>query len=79
MSKQSFNTFFDSLTLFGFGFSWGGFESLLIPADPDTMRDQSHWLHKETGHLLRAHIGLEDTSDLLADLEQAFRAAKAQT
>ncbi len=76
MSELSFNAFFNALTLFGFGFSWGGFESLLIPADSDTIRNEAHWLHKEDGHLLRAHIGLEDTSDLIADLDAAFQMAK---
>lgn len=75
MSETAFNTFFESLTLFGLGFSWGGFESLLIPADPAIKRDKAHWLNQKDGHLLRAHIGLEDTGDLIADLAQAFELA----
>lgn len=75
MSDAQFNAFFDALTLFGFGFSWGGFESLLIPADPDTIRAPTHWLKNETGHLVRAHIGLEDTGDLIEDLSNAFEVA----
>ena len=75
MSETRFNTFFESLTLFNFGFSWGAFESLLIPADPDTMRHKGHWLETDPGHLLRAHIGLEDPDDLIADLTQAFEQA----
>jgi len=75
MSPDAFNMFFETLTLYGFGFSWGGFESLLIPADPDTMRSKTHWLNTDPGHLLRAHIGLEAPEDLIADLDAAFQAA----
>lgn len=76
LTPKAFETFFESLTLFGRGFSWGGFESLLIPADPNTKRNKEHWLSSEKGHLLRAHIGLEDTDDLLEDLEQAINASQ---
>jgi len=78
MDDARYNAFFKALTLYGFGFSWGGFESLLIPADPDARRDKSHWLHHEEGHLVRIHIGLEATEDLIADLDNAFAVA-AQT
>ena len=54
----------DGLELFGLGFSWGGFESLAIPADP--MRTVAPW--RAEGPLVRLHIGLEDPADLIADL-----------
>lgn len=76
MNQKQLNTFFGALTLFGFGFSWGGFESLLIPADPDTRREADHWINGEEGHLVRVNIGLENVSDLIADLENAFTAAR---
>ena len=59
--------FVDALDLFGIGYSWGGYESLAIPADP--VRTVS----KATAQsLIRLHIGLEDPDDLIADLTQAF-------
>lgn len=60
----------ERLTLFGMGFSWGGFESLVLPCDRQIRRTAVPW--KEDGALLRFAIGLEDVDDLWADLEQAF-------
>lgn len=60
--------FIDALTLFGIGYSWGGFESLVIPADP--RRSAKPW--RGQGALVRLQIGLEDPADLIADLEQAL-------
>lgn len=60
--------FIDSLKLFKIGYSWGGANSLAVPYRIATMR--SHWPHQ--GQLMRLNIGLEDTRDLIADLEQAF-------
>ena len=56
----------DGLELFGIGFSWGGFESLVIPADPAPLRVATRWAVE--GPLVRLHIGLEDPDDLIADL-----------
>lgn len=69
--------FFASLTLFGFGFSWGGYESLLIPADPKLKRCDGHWLDKTNGSLARIHVGLEAPADLITDLDRAFAAFHA--
>lgn len=55
----------DGLELFGLGYSWGGFESLAIPADPD--RSATAWAAE--GPLIRLQIGLEDPADLIADLK----------
>ncbi len=54
----------EHMTLFGMGFSWGGFESLLIPVRPH--RSVRPWAGE--GTLLRIHVGLEDPEDLIADL-----------
>lgn len=62
--------FIDSLRLFGIGYSWGGFESLAIPADPRRALGMPDF----GGPLVRLHIGLEDPGDLIADLDQAFAA-----
>lgn len=60
------------LNLFKMGFSWGGFESLLIPCDEQLNRSSGDWTEAKPGPLLRLHIGLEDPVDLIADLDQAF-------
>lgn len=62
--------FFDELALFGMGYSWGGFESLIIPFDCATYRTATKW--NPGGHGIRIHIGLEDVDDLIADLDGAF-------
>src|SRR5438270_2563195 len=59
--------FVDSLELFGIGYSWGGYESLVLPVDP--VRTVSE---PPAGNLVRLHIGLEDPDDLIADLANAF-------
>lgn len=64
------HAFLDALRLFGLGFSWGGFESLALDADPQlTVRSYPPRLD---GALIRLNIGLEDAGDLIADLDQAL-------
>ena len=60
----------ESLELFGIGYSWGGFESLAVPAEPDPIRTASK--RDYGGPLVRLHVGLEDPDDLIADLAQAL-------
>jgi cystathionine beta-lyase len=67
--------FLDKLTLFGIGASWGGFESLAIPFDCTPVRTATKWA--PGGPTVRFHIGLEDVSDLIADLDQGFAAFAA--
>jgi hypothetical protein len=69
--------FFSALSLFSLGFSWGGFESLIIPCDQQLTRMKGSWTETRAGPLLRLHIGLEATRDLKADLDAAFRALSA--
>lgn len=57
----------DNMELFGMGYSWGGFESLIIPISPQKTRTATQWARKGQG--LRVHIGLENVDDLIADLE----------
>ncbi|HEY8574687.1 cystathionine beta-lyase [Phenylobacterium sp.] len=66
------NAFLDTLTLFGLGFSWGGFESLAIPSDRQ-LRQRSV-KRDYGGPMMRLHIGLECPDDLIADLEQGLAA-----
>ena len=67
--------FVDALELFGIGYSWGGFESLALPVQPEKYRSVVSW--DAEGTLIRLQIGLEDTDDLIADLDQAFTAARS--
>jgi cystathionine beta-lyase len=61
---------FESYALFSMGFSWGGYESLLIPCDDNITRTAKPW--KAEGPLVRLSIGLEHPDDLIADLTQGF-------
>lgn len=58
----------DRLQLFGIGYSWGGFESLAVPADPVRTASRPEW----EGPLVRLHVGLEDPNDLIDDLARAL-------
>jgi cysteine-S-conjugate beta-lyase len=65
----------DGLELFGMGYSWGGFESLVIPFDCASYRTATPW--KPAGPALRFHVGLEDIDDLKADLDAGFARLRA--
>ena len=68
--EAAVNAFLDELTLFGLGFSWGGFEGLAISCDHQL---KTRTLHPDYGGpLIRLHIGLENAGDLIADLERAL-------
>jgi cysteine-S-conjugate beta-lyase len=73
--EKSVYAFMNELTLFGMGFSWGGFESLVILFDCSEYRTASKWA--PGGPTLRFHVGLEDPDDLIADLERGFAAMAA--
>jgi cystathionine beta-lyase len=60
----------EGYALFAMGFSWGGFESLIVPCDPQIMRTATPWTAE--GPLLRISTGLEHPDDLIADLERGF-------
>ena len=70
--------FIDALELFGIGFSWGGFESLVIPFDPARARSATSWppagWERDDRLGIRLSIGLEDPGDLKADFERGFAA-----
>ena len=65
----------DSLELFGIGASWGGFESLVLPTTGHVVRTAGAWDYD--GPLVRLHIGLEDTGDLIADLDRGLAVLRA--
>ena len=64
--------FIDALAHFGIGFSWGGYESLVVPSDPAAIRTATRWTEQDP--LVRLSIGLEDPADLIADLERGLAA-----
>ena len=66
-SRADLAPLIDGLKHFGMGFSWGGYESLILPANLNGLRTATHW--DAPGPLLRLHIGLEDPADLIADLD----------
>lgn len=70
-SRAAVNRMVDHMDLFGIGFSWGGYESLIMPQDPRRTRTVTDW--NADGPLLRVHIGLEDIDDLKADLDAGFK------
>jgi len=74
-SKDAVAAMLDDLALFGMGFSWGGFESLVVPFDPRAYRTATQW--DAEGPALRFHIGLEDVADLQADLDAGFARLRA--
>ena len=61
---------FESYALFSMGFSWGGYESLIIPCDDNITRTAKPW--NAEGPLVRLSIGLEHPDDLIADLTAGF-------
>ena len=68
-AKTAVDAMLDGMELFGMGFSWGGFESLMVPVYPAWLRSATRW---DSGPVLRLHAGLEDLDDLLADLGAGF-------
>lgn len=73
--------FVDALSLFGIGYSWGGYESLALPFDPRPARTASPWpkagWDAADTHAIRLAIGLEDPADLIRDLEHGFQSMVA--
>jgi cysteine-S-conjugate beta-lyase len=74
-SKEAVDALLNTVELFGMGYSWGGFESLVIPFDCAPYRTATQWA--PGGPALRLHIGLENTDDLKADLDRGFAAFNA--
>jgi cysteine-S-conjugate beta-lyase len=70
VAKERIDALLDGMRLFGMGWSWGGFESLIIPIYPERTRTASHW--EVGGPSLRLYVGLEDPDDLIADLADGF-------
>lgn len=67
VAKDRLDAMLTGLRLFSLGFSWGGYESLILPCDPQIKRTAAPW--NAAGPLLRLSVGLEAAEDLIADLE----------
>tara|TARA_B100001027_G_scaffold29759_1_gene17663 strand:- start:149 stop:1324 length:1176 start_codon:yes stop_codon:yes gene_type:complete len=73
---NSIRKFVNSLKLFGYGYSWGGFESLVMHQEFRETGNRKYIKLSKNEHLVRLHIGLEDPSDLIADIKQAIKYLK---
>ncbi|MFM2484243.1 cystathionine beta-lyase [Celerinatantimonas yamalensis] len=72
-NQAGINAMLDGMEHFKIGFSWGGFESLILGHMPEHiahLRSVTDW--QQTGPLIRVHIGLEDTQDLIEDLDRGL-------
>ncbi len=76
-SKAALTAMLDGMRLFAMGYSWGGYESLIIPANPVAIRSAVPWTAE--GPLLRLHVGLEDVGDLIDDLTDGFKRLAAHS
>ena len=75
-NKKSVLKFVNSLKLFGYGFSWGGFESLALYQTPQALGKRQFTHIKKDEHIIRMHIGLEDPKDIINDIKQALKFIK---
>ena len=75
-NKQSVIKFVNSLRLFGYGFSWGGFESLALYQTHQALGNRQFTHVKKDEHIIRLHIGLEDPKDIIDDLKKALNLIK---
>ncbi len=69
-SPKAVAAMLDDLELFGMGYSWGGYESLIVPTHPEKVRSAVPW--RAEGPCLRIHAGLDHVDDLKADLAAGF-------
>ena len=75
-NEKSVIKFVNNLKLFGHGYSWGGFESLALHQNTREQGNRSFFKLAKNEHLVRLHIGLEDPSDLIADIKQSLKHLK---
>ncbi len=75
-NTNSVKKFVNSLKLFGYGYSWGGFESLALHQEYRETGNRKYLNLAKDEHLVRLHIGLEDPSDLIADIKQSLKHLK---
>ena len=75
-NKKSVTKFVNSLKLFGYGYSWGGFESLALHQTNFEIGKRNYLKLEKDEHLVRLHIGLEDPKDIINDIKQALKHLK---
>ena len=75
-NKNSVIKFVNSLKLFGYGYSWGGFESLALFQGKREQGNRQYLKLANDEHLVRVHIGLEDSKDLIDDLKKSLKHIK---
>ena len=75
-NKKSVTKFVNSLKLFGYGYSWGGFESLALHQSNLEIGKRNYLKLEKDEHLVRLHIGLEDAKDIINDIKQALKHLK---
>ena len=75
-NKNSVLKFVNSLKLFGYGFSWGGFESLALYQTHQALGKRQFTHINKDEHIIRMHIGLEDPNDIINDIKQALKFIK---
>ncbi|MBD1138965.1 PLP-dependent transferase [Pelagibacterales bacterium SAG-MED46] len=75
-SEKSVVKFVNNLKLFGHGYSWGGFESLALHQNIREQGNRKYLKLDKNEHIVRLHIGLEDPSDLIADIKQSLKHLK---
>ena len=75
-SEKAVVKFVNNLKLFGHGYSWGGFESLALHQNVREQGNRSYLKLAKNEYIVRLHIGLEDPSDLIADIKQALKHLK---
>jgi cystathionine beta-lyase len=71
-SNEALAKMVDKLHYFGMGYSWGGYESLILPFDAEGSRSATKWSYGDKT-CLRINVGLEDIEDLKEDLEAGFK------
>jgi cystathionine beta-lyase len=71
-SNESLARMVDKLHYYSMGYSWGGYESLILPIDATHVRSVTKWPYSDKT-CLRINIGLEDIEDLKSDLEAGFK------
>lgn len=73
--RKALEAMMNGMRFFKMGYSWGGYESLMMPFSPQAVRSATRWQHD--GLNLRIHAGLEDVADLLDDLEAGLKRLNA--
>ncbi|ATG15042.1 cystathionine beta-lyase [Providencia alcalifaciens] len=73
LSPKQFSDFLDHFSHFKMGYSWGGFESLILGYQTEDLLNMRQYDYQpDSGSFFRLHVGLEHPQDLIDDLQRAF-------